>query len=49
MKIILKNSPKRIITSLYDNKDFDMFLDSEEGTVPEKIRLRYYTNLNKIL
>ncbi len=43
--------PKRIITSLYfDNKDFDMFLDSEEGTVPrKKIRLRYYNNdLNKI-
>ncbi len=38
--------PKRVISSTYfDTKNFDMFLDSEEGNVPrKKIRLRVYPN-----
>ena len=42
----MKLYPKRNISSIYfDNKNLDMFLDSEEGNVPrKKIRLRIYPN-----
>ena len=38
--------PKRVISSVYlDNKNLDMFLDSEDGNVPrKKFRLRTYPN-----
>ena len=38
--------PKRVISSVYlDNKNLEMFLDSEEGNVPrKKIRFRNYPN-----
>ena len=38
--------PKRVVSSIYlDNKNLDMFLDSEDGNVPrKKIRLRTYPN-----
>ena len=42
-KILYKD---RIVESIYfDNKNFQMFKDSEEGTVPrKKLRLRQYSN-----
>ena len=49
LSLIKKNGGKEIykerkISSLYfDNKNYDMFLDSEEGTLPrKKIRIRHY-------
>jgi SPX domain protein involved in polyphosphate accumulation len=41
--------PKRLVSSLYfDNKNLDMFIDSEEGNVPrKKIRYRSYPEENK--
>ena len=45
----LRLFPSRKISSLYfDNKDNDMFLDSEEGTLPrKKIRIRTYPQDNE--
>ena len=42
------NFPKRQVTSLYfDNKNFNSYKDSIEGTVPrKKIRIRYYGEQN---
>jgi len=41
--------PKRLINSIYyDNNDFDMFKDSEEGVLPrKKIRIRWYDGITK--
>lgn len=45
----IKLYPKRIIKSLYfDNKQKDLYTDSEEGTLPrKKIRIRTYPNYSK--
>ena len=42
--------PKRLINSIYyDNNDFDMFKDSEEGVLPrKKIRIRWYDGNAKL-
>ena len=42
---------ERKISSLYfDNKNYDMFLDSEEGVLPrKKIRIRNYPEEKKVL
>ena len=42
--------PKRQVTSLYfDNKNFNSYKDSIEGTVPrKKIRIRYYGEQNNV-
>jgi hypothetical protein len=41
--------PERLIESIYfDNQNFDMFIDSIEGTIPrKKIRIRSYNKMNR--
>ena len=43
-KKIERHHESRIVNSIYyDNKDFESFIDSEEGSVPrKKYRLRWY-------
>ena len=42
--------PTRLISSIYfDNKNYDSFIDSEEGLVPrKKVRLRTYNKINSM-
>ena len=38
-------SERKISSTYFDNKNYDMFLDSEEGCLPrKKIRIRNYPN-----
>ena len=47
-KGMIKLHNQRLVNSLYyDNEYYDMFQQSEEGTLPRKIRIRWYDLISR--